>query len=187
MYATNPVTSSNSAASLGFWTQLRWLEKKVADIFPLDGNLVVINPIMEISKSLKQSLTITFIQFQGTRYIKPKWYFGDDVSTPWKFNIAPENDGWKMSFLLRLPISRGYVKFSGCIMKRFTIIFTPNVSLCVRMVGWNPWNLGVEFSVTKIHLPYTPGIHLISQDVGMSHGWMVSHHEEEFHQYTPEV
>ena len=25
-----------------------------------------------------------------------------------------KNDGWKMSFLLGLPISRGYVKFLGC-------------------------------------------------------------------------
>ena len=33
--------------------------------------------------------------------------------TPWKFNIAPENDGWKMSFLLGFPIFRGYVKLRG--------------------------------------------------------------------------
>ena len=35
--------------------------------------------------------------------------------TPPKFNSLPlKNDGWKMSFLLRLPIFRGYVKFPGC-------------------------------------------------------------------------
>ena len=28
--------------------------------------------------------------------------------------ISLKNDGWKMSFLLGLPIFRGYVKFQGC-------------------------------------------------------------------------
>ena len=37
------------------------------------------------------------------------------VHTPRKFNSSPlKNDGWKMSFLLRLPIFRGYVEFPGC-------------------------------------------------------------------------
>ena len=34
--------------------------------------------------------------------------------TPPKFKIAPEDDGWEMSFILGLPIFRGYVKFQGC-------------------------------------------------------------------------
>ena len=34
--------------------------------------------------------------------------------TPPKFNIAPEDDGWEMSFILGLSIFRGYVKFQGC-------------------------------------------------------------------------
>ena len=34
-------------------------------------------------------------------------------STPPKFNIAPENDGWKMSFLLGLPIFRFHVELRG--------------------------------------------------------------------------
>ena len=50
-----------------------------------------------------------------------------------------------MSFLLRLPISRGYVKFSGCIMKRFTIIFNNSkmfkipLSPKCRMKSVKPW------------------------------------------------
>ncbi len=39
------------------------------------------------------------------------------LGTPPKFNSSPlKNDGWKMSFLLGLPIFRGYgyVKFPGC-------------------------------------------------------------------------
>ena len=137
--------------------------KKVADIFPLDGNLVVINPIMGISKSFKKSPLSNF----KTRYIKPKWYFGDDVSTPWKFNIAPENDGWKMSFLLRLPISRGYVKFSGCIMKRFTIIFNNSkmfkipLSPKCRMKSVKPWCRVLSNQDTSPiysrNSPYQPG------------------------------
>ena len=36
-------------------------------------------------------------------------------SSPLKLNSSPlKNDGWKMSFLLGLPIFRGYVKFPGC-------------------------------------------------------------------------
>ena len=36
-----------------------------------------------------------------------------------KFNSSPlKNDGWKMSFLLGLPIFRGYVKFQGCRLKK---------------------------------------------------------------------
>ena len=37
-----------------------------------------------------------------------------DNNTPPKFNIAPENDGWKITFLLGWLIVRGYVKLPGC-------------------------------------------------------------------------
>ena len=36
-------------------------------------------------------------------------YYTPEVSHSWL-----ENDGWKMTFLLRLPIFRGYVKFLEC-------------------------------------------------------------------------
>ena len=43
------------------------------------------------------------------------------LSGPGAFNLHPrnltwplKNDGWKMSFLLGLPIFKGYVKFPGC-------------------------------------------------------------------------
>ena len=38
---------------------------------------------------------------------------------PPKFNIASKNNGWKTTFLLGRPISRGYVKFPGCKRKQF--------------------------------------------------------------------
>ena len=40
-------------------------------------------------------------------------------STPRKVNIEPENDGWKITFLLGWLIFRGYVKFLGCNLSRF--------------------------------------------------------------------
>ena len=49
-----------------------------------------------------------------------RWMDGPVVSYT-RNSLKPlKNDGWKMSFLLGLPIFRGYVQFQGC---KFSMIF----------------------------------------------------------------
>ena len=61
------------------------------------------------------------------------------VYTPLKFNIAPENDGWKITFLLGWPMFSTFVKLPGSII---TITSTPltlaqtALSCCFRQQLW---------------------------------------------------
>ena len=50
---------------------------------------------------------------RGRRGTVPRSIHPQNLTYPLK------NDGWKMSFLLRLPIFRGYVKFPGCKSQNF--------------------------------------------------------------------
>ena len=72
-----------------------------------------------------------------------------DCLQPPKFNSSPlKNGGWNMSFLLGLPIFRGYVKFLGCIMYNCITVYYVSEQIMIIHQPGKPWNKGT--SPTKL-------------------------------------
>ena len=108
-------------------------------------------------------------QFQGPPIVGPLF----PNYTPPKFNSSPlKIDDWKTSFLLGMPIFRGYVKFMGCI---FPYHFHSRIP-------WSTWKIWDAYGRVS-HFSGSPGEIPSWQGKQRSGSWSDLHHYHHHHHY----